>query len=164
MTQTWLLITTEILVGVLLVFTIAYCYILNKKLGKLKADEMTLKATIVELVAATDIAERAISNLKSTVGDCDRSLTARLGEAKGLINGLETRIKDGDAVVNQIGQIVMATKVSEPAKSKAPPVSESVEASQPARSSVPRAGAAATALAAKALAERVEALVRGEAA
>ena len=50
----------ESLVAVLLLLTICYCILLNKRLQRLKADEHSLKATIGELITATEIAERAI--------------------------------------------------------------------------------------------------------
>ena len=57
----------ESLVAILLVLTIGYCSLLNKRLKRLKADEHSLKATISELITATEIAERAITGLKLTV-------------------------------------------------------------------------------------------------
>jgi len=53
-------IAIESLVAVLLVLTIGYCMLLNSRLKRLKADESSLKATIAELITATEIAERAI--------------------------------------------------------------------------------------------------------
>jgi hypothetical protein len=48
----------EMLVAILLALTIAYCISLNRRLKLLKADEQSLRATISELVTATEIAER----------------------------------------------------------------------------------------------------------
>ena len=47
----------EALVAVLLLVTIGYCWILNRRLQRLRADEETLRATISELITATEIAE-----------------------------------------------------------------------------------------------------------
>ena len=54
----------ETMVSVLLLLTILYCVRLNKQLRLLKADEQSLRATISELVTATEIADRAIGGLK----------------------------------------------------------------------------------------------------
>ncbi|HXW29482.1 MAG TPA: chemotaxis protein, partial [Xanthobacteraceae bacterium] len=48
----------ESLVAILLLLTISYCILLNSRLKRLKADEQALKATISELITATEIAER----------------------------------------------------------------------------------------------------------
>ncbi len=71
----------ETLVAALLLLTIGYCMLLNKRLKRLKADEQSLKATIGELITATEIAERAIGGLKLTVRDCDQNLGAQLAIA-----------------------------------------------------------------------------------
>ena len=55
----------ESLVSILLLLTILYCVRLNKQLRLLKADEQSLRATISELITATEIAERAIAGLKA---------------------------------------------------------------------------------------------------
>ncbi len=62
-------VAIECLVAILLMVTIGYCMLLNKRLKRLKADEHSLKATIAELITATEIAERAIGGLKHTVRD-----------------------------------------------------------------------------------------------
>ena len=51
----------ESLVALLLLLTIGYCIALNRRLKRLRADEQSLKATIAELITATEIAERAVS-------------------------------------------------------------------------------------------------------
>ena len=74
-------IVIESLVAVLLVLTIGYCMVLNKRLKRLKADEHSLKATIGELITATEIAERAIGGLKHTVRDVNENLGSQLTAA-----------------------------------------------------------------------------------
>jgi hypothetical protein len=53
-------LTIEILVALLLMLTIYYCFTLNRRLDRLRADEHSLKGTIAELITATEIAERAV--------------------------------------------------------------------------------------------------------
>ncbi len=78
----------ESLVAVLLLLTITFCIVLNRRLKKLKADEQALKGTISELITATEIAERAIAGLKMTVRDCDQNLSERLRAGEGLARDL----------------------------------------------------------------------------
>ncbi len=66
----------ESMVSILLLLTILYCVRLNKQLRLLKADEQTLRATISELITATEIAERAIAGLKATMREGEQSLGA----------------------------------------------------------------------------------------
>ena len=74
----------ETMVSVLLLLTILYCVRLNNQLRLLKADEQSLRATISELITATEIAERAIAGLKVTVHECDVGLGQRLNRAEAM--------------------------------------------------------------------------------
>jgi Domain of unknown function (DUF6468) len=71
----------ELLVAFLLALTIGYCMLLNRRLKLLRSDEHSLRATISELVTATEVAERAIAGLKLTVEECELGLGARLRSA-----------------------------------------------------------------------------------
>src|SRR5213078_3184767 len=93
-------IAIEALVAVLLVLTIGYCMLLNRRLKRLKADEQSLKATIAELITATEIAERAIGGLKVTVRDCDQTLGGQLAMAGELADRLKTQTLAGEEVLH----------------------------------------------------------------
>src|SRR5437588_458118 len=79
----------EFLVAILLVITIGYCMLLNKRLKHLRADEHLLRATIGELLAATEVAERAIIGLKATTREAEVALGAKLREAQKLRNEIQ---------------------------------------------------------------------------
>jgi hypothetical protein len=100
----------EGLVAFLLVLTIGYCVVLNWRLKRLRADEEALRATISELITATEIAERAIMGLKATASHCDLTLAQRLQEAERYSNHIANQINTGEAVLKRIAQIAAATK------------------------------------------------------
>jgi Domain of unknown function (DUF6468) len=100
----------EGMVAILLVLTIGYCIVLNSRLKMLKADEQALKATISELITATEIAERAIAGLKLTVRDCDLSLGERLRSAEQLSGEIARQLDDGKAVLQRLTRIVQAAR------------------------------------------------------
>jgi uncharacterized protein DUF6468 len=100
----------EGMVAILLVLTIGYCIVLNSRLKMLKADEQALKATISELITATEIAERAIAGLKLTVRDCDLSLGERLRSAEQLSGEIARQLDDGKAVLQRLARIVQAAR------------------------------------------------------
>jgi hypothetical protein len=102
-------------VAFLLVLTIGYCITLNKRLKRLRADEHTLKATISELITATEIAERAIAGLKVTVQECDAGLGQRLKAAERLSIDLAHQISGGEQVVAKLAQIASAARGLQPA-------------------------------------------------
>ncbi len=129
----------------LLLLTISFCLVLNRRLKKLKADEQALKATISELITATEIAERAIAGLKVTVRDCDLNLSERLRDGESLARELHSQLEGGQHVLAQLAQITAA------ARPPAPPVMPVVPAAPPAPA------AHATAQAAGAFAARARA-------
>ncbi|WP_430511782.1 DUF6468 domain-containing protein [Pannonibacter phragmitetus] len=106
----------EALVAVLLLVTIGYCWILNRRLQRLRADEETLRATISELITATEIAERAILGLKATANDADKTLGTRLTQAEHLSKLLAGQLGEGEAVLTRISQIAEAARTAHAAE------------------------------------------------
>ena len=104
----------ESLVAVLLLLTIGYCMLLNKRLLRLKADEQSLKATIGELITATEIAERAIGGLKHTVRDVNENLGSQLNSAADMSRQLAKLLAEGDGVLRRISRIAVAARPAEP--------------------------------------------------
>ncbi len=133
-------IVIEGLVAVLLVVTIGYCMLLNKRLQRLKADEHSLKATIAELITATEIAERAIGGLKHAVRDVNDNLGDQLASATEMSRVLSRQLAEGDSVMQRLSKIAVAAR----------PASAAPVAPEPPRISA----AKATVAAAQAFAER----------
>jgi Domain of unknown function (DUF6468) len=104
----------ETLVAALLLLTIGYCMLLNKRLKRLKADEQSLKATIGELITATEIAERAIGGLKLTVRDCDQNLGAQLAMANEISDRLKKQTLVGEEVLHRLSRIALAARPAAP--------------------------------------------------
>jgi len=102
----------EGLVAVLLMITIGYCYTLNRRLQRLRADEEVLRATISELMTATEIAERAILGLKTTAGEADKTLGSRLKQAETMSHTLAQQLGEGEKVFSRITQIAEAARMA----------------------------------------------------
>src|SRR4051794_41440339 len=91
----------EGLVAVLLMLTIGYCMLLNKRLKRLKADEQSLKATIGELITATEIAERAIGGLNDTLADRNENLGSHAASPPAIFKQLAKPLPEGLGVVGR---------------------------------------------------------------
>jgi hypothetical protein len=107
-------VAIESLVAILLMLTIGYCMLLNARLKRLKADEHSLKATIAELITATEIAERAIGGLKHTVRDVNENLGNQLTTAHQMHLQLKKQLQEGDNVIRRLSKIAMAARPPEP--------------------------------------------------
>jgi hypothetical protein len=116
-------IAIESLVAILLLLTIGYCMLLNARLKRLKADEHSLKATIAELITATEIAERAIGGLKHTVRDVNENLGNQLTSAAQLSMQLKKQLAEGENVFRRLSKIAIAARPAPEPEAAAPTVS-----------------------------------------
>jgi hypothetical protein len=98
----------ESTVAILLVITIVYCVLLERRLRRLRADEQSLRAVIGELMTATDIADRAICGLKVTVRECDQNLGDRLRTAERLTASMTEQLGAGENLLRRLSQIAAA--------------------------------------------------------
>jgi hypothetical protein len=134
----------ETMVSILLLLTILYCIRLNRQLRLLKADEQSLRATISELVTATEIAERAIGGLKATMREGEQTLNERLQRGESVSADIERQLAAGEQLLVRITRIA--------------------DAGRPADEVAPAPDARAVAIAAQAFAERSRARLSGRAA
>lgn len=116
-------VVIESLVAVLLLLTIGYCMLLNKRLLRLKADEQSLKATIGELITVTEIAERAIGGLKLTVREVNENLGRDIDAASALSDMLKRQIAEGDNILRRLTKIAVAARPAAESAPETPPMS-----------------------------------------
>jgi hypothetical protein len=151
----------EALVAILLMVTIGYCMILNNRLKRLKADERALKATIAELITATEMAERAVAGLRITARECESTLGERLASADQCCAELNRQVKAGDLVIERLARVVVASrKLDDVQPIAAAPAAPAAPKAAPAAlaSADPKAVAAAARSLADRLRERMSAL------
>ena len=105
----------ESLVAFLLLLTIGYCFVLNRRLKRLKADEQALRATIAELITATEIAGRAVAGLKAAAQDCDSTLGERMRAAERMAAGMARQLKAGELLLAELVRSGIASPLPVPA-------------------------------------------------
>src|SRR5919107_1560861 len=147
-------LVADLLVAILLVATIVSSVGLSRRITRLKADEVAMRTTIAELMLATETAERAIAGLRTTLGDCDRTLADRLRTAERYAADLASQVEAGETVMERIAQIVDASRHVASMGQKASPKGSS-EPPSPHRERLSAAAAAAQALSERA-AKRLE--------
>jgi hypothetical protein len=109
-------LAADILVAILLVASIVSSVRLSRRITRLKADEAALRQTIGDLVTASATAERAITGLRATLDECDRSLAQRIGTAERYAADLSAHVEAGQAVIAQISAIVSNAQPGRPAQ------------------------------------------------
>ncbi len=102
-------IILEILVATLLVATIAYCMIVNRKLAKLRADQENLKSVIRDLNQSTLHAEAAAGELRKTVNKAGKELAIQINRAE--VSNLSLR-KQNDNADGLLDKLFIVTKIA----------------------------------------------------
>jgi hypothetical protein len=101
-------------VSVLLMVTIGYCVVLNSRLKRLHADRDTLRQMVTDLVQATDLANSAVKELKTTAVEADLVLNARLEEAERFGVQLANHVAAGQSLMERIAKITSVAQAREP--------------------------------------------------
>src|SRR5262249_12696460 len=132
------------------------CMILNKRLKRLKADERALKATIAELITATEMAERAVAGLRNTARECESTLGERLASAEQCCAELNRQVKARDVVIERLARVVVPSrKLGEVPPAAAAPLAPAPAAPKAAPAAPPPSDPKAVAAAARSLADRL---------
>lgn len=106
-------ILVEGAVAVLLALTIGYCIVLNQRLKRLHQDKDAMRQMVADLVSATNLANQAIKELKSTAVEADLTLTTRLEEAERFGVELANHVTAGTVLMERIARITSVARHSQ---------------------------------------------------
>ncbi len=96
----------DVLVAVLLVITIGYAMVLNRRLGRLRRDKSELEKLAATFGKATARAEENIGRLKKTAD----ALKERIDNAQALRDDLAFLIDRGGSVADRLEETVRAAR------------------------------------------------------
>jgi hypothetical protein len=88
-------VVIEGIVALLLLVTLAFCILLERRLRSFRAGEASLRALVAELAVSTGRAEEAVRGLGETTRQAEAALDHRIGEARALVNQLAFVSRDG---------------------------------------------------------------------
>lgn len=100
----------EAIVAVLLVMTISYCFIVNRKLENLRSDKSDLRAIIRDLYTATGHAEQAFGALRHTTDTIEEALGEKIAEARNAEKTLASDLQKGEALMSKLAVIARSDK------------------------------------------------------
>lgn len=98
----------EAIVAVLLVVTISYCLVVNRKLESLRSDKSDLRAIIRDLYAATGHAEQAFGTLRNTTDSVEHTLGEQIARAQKVEKSLGADVQRAEALLSKLSVIVRA--------------------------------------------------------
>ena len=102
------------LVIVLLVATIIYCVLLNRRLAAMRRNEDELQLLIASFNQATARAEAGIGALKKAAEGVRESHHGEVEDAKALYDELSFMLERGDAIAERIGGRISETRNDPP--------------------------------------------------
>jgi len=94
----------DILVALLLVATIGYAAVLNRKLSNLRANRAEMEQAINDLTQASLRADQSAKGLKAVAREAEADLNAGLGKAQGLRDELAFLVERGERVAERVSQ------------------------------------------------------------
>jgi len=100
----------DIVVAALLVTTIAYAAVLNRRLGVLRNDRDKFQELIQSLTVAAQRAEAGIAGLKLAAEDVGRRLEKKIEEGQGLRDDLSYMLERGGGVADRLEGTIRARR------------------------------------------------------
>lgn len=120
----------EIALSFLLVATLGYCALLERKLTALRKGQDGLKDIIADLNAAINSAGTSMRMLKSAAGGAAEALDERVGRARSLIDELSLLTASGDRIAQRIEHGAQQSPRA-PASGVLPAAASRLEAARP---------------------------------
>ncbi len=103
-------VALDILLIILLMATIAYAVLLNRRLARLRRGRAELEQTIAEFNTATRRAEDSISDLKAHAGELGRELDGRLQRARAACDELAFLVERADEQARRLAGGIRAPR------------------------------------------------------
>lgn len=98
----------DAIVALLLIATIGYSMVLNRRLGAVRSDREKFEVLVRNLNAASQRAEAAVTNLRVTADDLSRRLEKKVDEARALSDDLTYMIERGDGLADKLANQIRA--------------------------------------------------------
>lgn len=96
----------DVVVATLLVATITYAVILNRKLGRLRADRSGFEKMLKQFVAATERAESGVALLQRVADASASELDDKRGSTTALRDDLEFLVSRAEAQANKLEHLI----------------------------------------------------------
>jgi hypothetical protein len=98
----------DAIVALLLIATIGYSVVLNRRLSTVRNDREKFEVLVRNLNAASQRAEGAVNNLRVTADDLSRRLEKKVEEARALADDLTYMIERGDSIADRLANQIRA--------------------------------------------------------
>jgi hypothetical protein len=100
----------DAIVALLLVATIGYSVLLNRRLTSVRSDRDKFEVLVRNLSGASERAEAAVANLRSTADELSRRLDKKVGEARALSDDLVYMIERGAGIADKLASQIRSSR------------------------------------------------------
>ncbi len=100
----------DAIVAVLLITTIGYAVVLNRRLGALRDAKSEIEALVVQFAESTDKAGSGIDSLKDETRRSGEALQGKLDAARGLADDLTFLLERGSSLADRLDSAVGAAR------------------------------------------------------
>ena len=97
---------TDAVVAVLLIATIGYSVVLNRRLSTVRSDRDKFEDVIRNLTAASQRAEAAVANLRTSADDLGKRLDKKIDEARRLSDDLVYMLERGGTIADRMADLI----------------------------------------------------------
>jgi hypothetical protein len=111
----------DAIVAALLVATISYAAVLNRRLSVLRGDRAKLEELVQGLTVAAQRAEAGVTGLREAAEDLGRSLERKIEQAKSLRDDLTYMLERGSGIADRLEGTIRARRDGEPEPRPAKP-------------------------------------------
>jgi hypothetical protein len=98
----------DAIVALLLIATIGYSVVLNRRLGSVRSDREKFEVLVRNLNTASHRAEAAVGNLRVTADELSRRLEKKVEEARALSDDLTYMIERGGGIADKLANQIRA--------------------------------------------------------
>jgi hypothetical protein len=98
----------DAIVALLLIATIGYSVVLNRRLGTVRNDREKFEVLVRNLNVASQRAEAAVANLRVTADELSRRLEKKVEEARALSDDLTYMIERGGTIADKLANQIRA--------------------------------------------------------
>ena len=95
-------IILETLVAVLLIVTVIYCYVLNRRLASLRDSQAEMVQLLDDFAVAMEKAQSGVSELRQASASIGEELQQRVSAARALSDELRVMTQSGDDLANRL--------------------------------------------------------------
>lgn len=132
----------DIAICLLLVVTIGYAMVLNRKLSLLRDAKKDMEKLFTEFAAATSEAQGGLQALKQHSGEAGENLAKNVDDACRLADEMAFLVKKGNEIANRLEAAITASRKATTGAEAAAP--RAAEAAPPLRAQAPSFGGTAT--------------------